>query len=141
MLPIMYSVGFLFDTERKHVLLIKKEKPEWQKGCLNGIGGKNEARENPIDTMNRECFEECGLEVGWRECGVMLGKNNDGSKFICYIFKAFDNIIYHYQQKESEQLAIYDVSTALKEPHIKNLEFLIPYCLCNDHSKYITIEY
>ncbi len=37
--------GFLFDESRERVVLIKKQKPEWQSGRLNGVGGKIEPGE------------------------------------------------------------------------------------------------
>jgi len=33
-------VGFLFDNFSENVLLIKKNRPAWQKDRLNGVGGK-----------------------------------------------------------------------------------------------------
>jgi 8-oxo-dGTP diphosphatase len=35
-----YTLGFIFDQARDHVLLIKKMRPAWQRDRFNGIGGK-----------------------------------------------------------------------------------------------------
>ena len=35
-----YVCGFLFSPDRKKVLLIRKRRPAWQAGKLNGVGGK-----------------------------------------------------------------------------------------------------
>lgn len=35
-----YVLGFMFSADKKHVLLILKNHPEWQAGSLNGVGGK-----------------------------------------------------------------------------------------------------
>ncbi len=43
---------------RDRVALVRKNKPTWQAGRLNGIGGGIEANERPIDAMTREWFEE-----------------------------------------------------------------------------------
>lgn len=45
----IYVAGFLFGPMPRHnyVALIRKNKPDWQKGKLNGIGGKVEAGETP----------------------------------------------------------------------------------------------
>lgn len=64
-----YVAGFVFDDEQRKVLLIRKLKPAWQKGLLNGIGGKIEDNEKPHDAMAREFEEECGVKtspVQWR---------------------------------------------------------------------------
>lgn len=55
-----YVVGLI--TDGKNFLLIKKERPEWQKGTYNGIGGKVEDGELDYEAMKRESIEECGIE-------------------------------------------------------------------------------
>ena len=37
-----YVLTFLFTSDYKNVWLIEKNRPNWQKGSLNGIGGKIE---------------------------------------------------------------------------------------------------
>lgn len=44
------------------ILLVRKDKPEWQKGRLNLVGGKIEPGESPLDAAVRELKEESGLE-------------------------------------------------------------------------------
>lgn len=63
-----YCLGFAFD-KLNDVLLIRKLKPDWQAGFLNGIGGKVEAGESPLSAMTREFREECGIQTSnddWR---------------------------------------------------------------------------
>lgn len=68
-----YVVGFAFDTQRR-VTLIRKTHPEWQKGLLNGVGGKIDSGDhsgNLPDTqamaslvaMCREFKEETGVVI------------------------------------------------------------------------------
>lgn len=40
---IEYVAGFLFSEDGEYVALVEKQKPEWQKGKYNAIGGKIEA--------------------------------------------------------------------------------------------------
>jgi 8-oxo-dGTP diphosphatase len=62
-----YVCGFLFNTSRRGVVLIEKQKPAWQKGKLNGVGGKIENGEVPSDAMVREFKEEAGASVStWK---------------------------------------------------------------------------
>ena len=48
-----YVLGFAFNKNFREVLLILKNKPQWQKGLYNGIGGKIEEGELPIEAMVR----------------------------------------------------------------------------------------
>lgn len=56
-------VGFLFDSNFENVLLIEKNRPLWQAGKLNGVGGKIEENETPLNAMRREFLEETGQEI------------------------------------------------------------------------------
>lgn len=59
-----YILGIIFDETKENVLLIRKNKPSWQNGYLNGIGGKLEDFDKtPIDGIKRETLEETGLEI------------------------------------------------------------------------------
>lgn len=66
-----YVVGFPFLVQspeehvrdRDYVYLMEKKRPSWQYGLINGIGGKIEKDETPLDAMIREANEEAyGLE-------------------------------------------------------------------------------
>lgn len=56
-----FVVGFAFDQLLRTVLLIKKNRPAWQAGKCNGVGGKIEPGEGIRGAMVREFQEECGL--------------------------------------------------------------------------------
>lgn len=58
-----YVAGFLFRDNRKEVALILKNRPEFQAGKLNGIGGKIEEKEGSDAAMEREFREETGATV------------------------------------------------------------------------------
>lgn len=77
-----YVLGFIFCLEKRQVLLIRKNKPAFQKGFHNGIGGKVEPNEYPRAAMVRECEEECGLvtsEKEWRLfCEMDCQESTDG---------------------------------------------------------------
>lgn len=61
-----YVVGFMFSDDQKKVALIRKNKPEWQAGKLNGIGGSVEPGENSEQAQVREFIEEAGVAAGWQ---------------------------------------------------------------------------
>ena len=57
-----YVAGFLIDREARQIALIRKNRPEWQAGQLNGIGGHIEPGEVPREAMRREFMEETGFD-------------------------------------------------------------------------------
>lgn len=62
-----YVIGLMFSKDFSDVALIRKNRPAWQKGKLNGIGGKIESHELPIEAMIREFKEETGHNTSdWR---------------------------------------------------------------------------
>lgn len=58
-----YVLGFLFRECQPLVALITKNKPEWQKNKKNGIEGKIEPNETPLEAMRREFQEETGAAI------------------------------------------------------------------------------
>ena len=81
-----YVVGFAFTNSRSRVLLLKKEKPPWQKGLLNGIGGKIKHWEAPMTAMCRESEEEVGLKLDWVQAGIIEGIDIIGLPYEVHIF-------------------------------------------------------
>jgi 8-oxo-dGTP diphosphatase len=72
---IEYVAGFLFSPDYQQVVLIKKEKPAWQAGKLNAVGGKVELGETPVIAMSREFEEEAGLKIDdWKSFCTLSGE-------------------------------------------------------------------
>lgn len=69
--------GFMFDMGMGHVVLIRKNKPVWQAGKHNGVGGKVEDSDaSHHHAMSREFREETGLATDpadWLHYGRMEG--------------------------------------------------------------------
>lgn len=60
---IHYVCGLLFNNDFTKVVLIKKNRPDFLKDKLNGVGGHVEPNEEPIDAIRREFLEETGQQV------------------------------------------------------------------------------
>lgn len=74
-----YVVGFMMDKGK--VLLIRKKRPEWQRGFLNGVGGQVEIGETVWQAMVREFKEETGLETfesDWNRFVVLTEQRDPG---------------------------------------------------------------
>jgi 8-oxo-dGTP pyrophosphatase MutT (NUDIX family) len=73
-----YVLGFAFSEDLEYLLLIEKKRPKWQAGKLNGIGGKIDDNEEPLDAMVREFKEETTISIPpfrWKEYGHIAGPN------------------------------------------------------------------
>lgn len=71
--PVEYVLGFAFHPYHHSVLLITKNRPQWQAGLLNGIGGRVESTDKTLeDAMVREFREETGVvtsRLDWKYLG------------------------------------------------------------------------
>ncbi|GLX65756.1 NUDIX hydrolase [Paenibacillus glycanilyticus] len=76
---IAYTICFI--RRGNELLLLNREKPSWM-GCWNGVGGKLEPGETPLESVKREVAEETGLTdcpllykglVTWTSNGAKLG--------------------------------------------------------------------
>lgn len=58
-----YVLGVLIDSTTSEILLIEKKRPAVIAGTWNGVGGKIEEGEVPMDAFIREVYEECGISI------------------------------------------------------------------------------
>jgi len=136
---VSYTAGFLFDEKTKRIVLIKKNKPIWQKGLYNGVGGKIEKNESPEDCIIREFEEETGVFIeDWEEFAYLYREND----FELHFFRAFDNNLWRCRSITDEKLVILDVKHLHFFYHrmIPNLEWLIPLAL-DKEVEYTEVEY
>jgi 8-oxo-dGTP diphosphatase len=121
-----YACGFLFSPDRKRVLLIRKNRPAWQAGKLNGVGGKLEAGESPLDAMIREFREEAHLSIeSWQHILTLTGPDWRG-----HFFRAFGPID-EAKAITDEALEIHPLES-LPRDTIPNLHWMIPLMLDED---------
>ena len=102
-----YVVGLIFNVERTEVLLINKNRPDWQKGKLNGVGGKVEEGELPYEAMVRECKEECGLLLyNW----LLVGVHTDNINFEVSVFTISTPSLLKAFTRTDEEVEIFKLS-------------------------------
>lgn len=127
-----YVVGFMFDKDYKYVALIRKNKPAWQAGLLNGIGGKSEDRETALLAMVREFAEETAHETS---CSQWSHFADMGADSWCVSFFATTGDLNALRSNEEEKIEI----AHLRDFHptysgaIENLPWLLS--LAIDHLK------
>lgn len=124
-----YVVGFLFSEDGKRVALIEKQKPDWQLGKLNGIGGKIESYDqSPFDAMAREFLEEAGLALmSWRPYCQLQFRGG-----VIHFFKTTGDVD-ACKTNEDEKVIVVNVADIHALPTIPNLRWLIPMALDKDN--------
>lgn len=130
-----YVIGFLFNFDNR-VLLINKTKPEWQKGLLNGIGGKIEKGESPVEAMIREFEEEAGITVGaWRNFATLNGKD-----YTIHLYSAlYLPTLGTPESMTEETIEWVDLDEIPYERTVPNLRWLLPvarYMKSDYHAKF-----
>ena len=118
-------MGFIFDSNLKRVLLAHKEKPAWQKGKLNGVGGKYEPGETAEECIRRETLEETSLDIPeWTYVGeIQQEAGNVG--FLAAVYKGNPRAA---KKADYEEVEWFDID-ALPSNIIPNLRWLIPISL------------
>lgn len=122
-----YVVGFAFNEDATKVVLIRKNKPTWQAGKLNGVGGKVEPDEIPEDAMQREFLEETGVLTYLDDWQNFLTIRGDG--FVLHCFRAFLDIS-GVRTVEREVVEVVD-TYPLPRDTIPNLQWIVPLALDN----------
>lgn len=136
---VEYVVGLLFSPDRRQVALIRKNRPAWQAGKWNGIGGKVEPGESPADAMRRECLEEAGVSLPcrewletWHPFAVITGpeKTVGEVSFRVHYFRCFSSAVLNLETCTDEQVDVFYVGS-LPET-VTNLRWLIQMALSMD---------
>lgn len=121
---IRATLLFVFTPGLSEVLLIEKNKPDFHKGLLNGLGGKNLENESDIACASRELKEESNLiipEQNWKYYAHFHWQSWDVPVMAAV-----------YSGKKSEAKSMEDNTVAwhacqpLPENCISNLTWLIP---------------
>lgn len=109
---------------------MRKSRPAWQKGRMNGPGGKVEPGEEFLAAMVREFKEETGLDVpaeSWRHTITQMGPD--------YELRFYSTCAADLRQARTttdEPLFVLRVDNLHKLNVIPNLRWMIPLCLDTD---------
>jgi len=157
-----YVCGFMMSYDLMQFLLIRKTHPDWQKGKLNGIGGKIETvpdktypidpmsssrTETPFEAMIREFHEETGITTTrnrWRCFHIEeFYDASEGTTNKVYFFAAFgDEAKRQYIGANNDPLfevvssyTLVDLFFTNPEQTIYNIPYLIKMIIDNIRSK------
>jgi len=136
-----YVVGFLFSPKLDSVVLIKKNKPDWQRNKLNGVGGSVECGETPYEAMVREFREEAGYQfTDWEQFLAMeVTEPVTLDLVVLFFFRGTlksNSDAFKIYSATDEHVAWYDYPLILdKDKLIPNLRWLIPLALSGETGK------
>lgn len=135
-----YVVGFFYDSDFDVVVMIKKNRPEWQKGFLNGIGGKIEEGETQLQAMVREFKEETGLNTtsdDWQHTVHLIGQDFEVYFFLCHAPGRSSVSVPKYQPRSvtDEQVSWEWIGDSYDSKFLHNLRWILPLSLDKDIAK------
>lgn len=131
-----YVVGFLFYVgqyaPQGEVLLLRKKRPAWQAGRLNGPGGHVEVGETFAEAMFREFVEEVEYAaLNWEHFATLKGVEKDGRAYEVGFFRTEiatlaerDRVI--HPTLEYDERPEWAVVAALPADVLPNLRWLVP---------------
>lgn len=137
-----YVAGFMFSENMDVVALVRKARPDWQAGKLNGIGGKIEPGETPIEAMRREFREETGVDREAWEPFVRLFREG---VYEVFFFVAYSDKVYNAFTQTDEEIvtrcALGTMDWIVKEG-VPNLRWLVPLAAdtCIAKGSFIPVE-
>jgi len=133
-----YVLGFCYNAEAscretqigtsgfEMVLLIRKNKPNWQRGKLNGVGGKIEKGEHSRQAMTREFQEETGVVINPKKWSYFACMKGNGFEVHCFAIadkQAFSEAQTIADEKIERHSVLWVASSTEVIP---NLKFLVP---------------
>lgn len=105
------DVGYVLLLVRcgSKVIVIRKNRPDWQAGKLNFPGGKIEASETPVQATVRELWEETGVAVTELALRPVVQMVRDGD-FEIFVFALDVPTMPAVASMTDEQVSVIDAS-------------------------------
>lgn len=136
-----YTLGFIFNHDLSGVVLMHKNRPDWQAGKLNGVGGKIEPGEESVACIAREVLEETGVDTQKADWVYFGEIKADDWRVDLYTLVYFGTQM--LSTTTDEEVEWFKVGS-LPDNIIENLKWIIPlaiYKLENRSIKSCLVEY
>lgn len=121
----------MFDKRTQElVALIRKKRPDWQAGKVNGVGGKIERGEKAHAAMVREFQEETGVKTAATAWELFFLLDDEAHGYRVYYYRSFGDLskLRSTTEEEIEVWSLEDTQCKNQEM-ICNLSWLIPMAL------------
>jgi 8-oxo-dGTP diphosphatase len=145
---VSYVNGFMIQPEQQKMLFIRKNRPLFQAGKWNGIGGKIEPGETTWQAMVREFREETGCETfesDWEPTIVLTGRT-----FVVHFFRCFVHKFPDYRSVTDEVVNDWPLESVFRAfyegpnhgiPTLANMQWILPMQLNLNIKFPLTIEW
>lgn len=125
-----YTIGALFTPDFQQVLLIKKNRPEWQKGNYNLPGGHIEEGEVGLECIAREFEEEAGVKIRPLDWFYIDLIENEGEYTVEFFTAIYDATMHGTVDfNASDEQIRWCNCQVLPVNTISNLTWLVPFAL------------
>jgi 8-oxo-dGTP pyrophosphatase MutT (NUDIX family) len=118
-----YVVGYMLNPATEEVLMLRKNRPAFQNGKWNGIGGKmDKPGETPQQAQAREFFEEAGVETSpdsWEHVATVRGCNDEarpGEDYLIYVFRNMVHEFPAFRSVTSEPVKLWTLADIFRLP-------------------------
>jgi 8-oxo-dGTP diphosphatase len=136
-----YTLGFI--KRKDEILLVNREKKPWL-GSWNGVGGKLNENETPIDCIIREVFEETDILLSQNQIfdkGYLTWNLFDanGKGLHLYLILVDDHFIYQTPKKTNEGILDWKKIDWILDENNYGIAHNIPHflnTLINDNIRY-----
>lgn len=124
-----YVLGFPFDPTVATVALLRKRRPDWQAGKLNGYGGHVEIGEDAAQAMAREFLKESGVALtevhGMRRIACYDGP---GWKLSVFGMWVPNNELRDITDELHEVVALAEIAAGFGQ-FVECVDWMVPLCL------------
>jgi len=108
----VYALGLAMSDD--NIVLIKKNRPDFQKDKFNFVGGHVEENEAPKDCMVREFAEETGVLTS-KDMWKYLGKLERKDDFTVFIYFMKSDVINKVETMTDESIYLVDLNVFLTD--------------------------
>lgn len=123
------------------VLLQRRHKPDWQRGRLNGVGGRCVGGESPIEAAKREFEAATGIEFGdgWRDFADMSVVSDGAVGNVFFFVKAIDSPAQVKPTASPAPVFWFTLKDLDKVECVPDLRWLLPLAL-DDRGLYASVD-
>lgn len=130
-IQVPYSLGFAFSEDRKQLVVITKNRPAWQAGKWNGVGGHIEEGESPLECLVREFWEETNVTTDVSDWHPLVEFSSEF--FTVSAFYLFSDKVLEARTMTDEEISIIPVNLDEIMKHGQtNLAWLVALALDTD---------